>query len=176
MHHNNERNGRFMLNKYPLWKNLLILFLIGIGFIYALPNLYPEDYAVQISGASATTDINEGVLKRAENALQEDVITYLESSVADANAMVRVDTNEQKLRAKSVLQRALGNDYVVALNLAPTTPEWLTNIGASPMKLGLDLRGGVHFLLEVDIPEALKLRLDVYSSELKQRMRDDRIR
>ncbi len=165
-----------MLNKYPLWKNLLILILIGIGFVYALPNLYPEDYAVQISGASATTDINEGVLRRAETALQEAGIAYRDPALGEANAMVRVDTNEQQLRAKSVLQKALGNDYVVALNLAPTTPEWLTGIGASPMKLGLDLRGGVHFLLEVDIPEALKLRLDVYSSELKQRMRDDRIR
>lgn len=165
-----------MLNKYPLWKNLLILVLIGIGFIYALPNLYPEDFAVQISGASATTEVDEGVLRRAENALKEAGIPYRDPELGETNAMVRVETNEQQLRAKSVLQNALGNDYVVALNLAPTTPEWLTKIGAAPMKLGLDLRGGVHFLLEVDIPEALKLRLDVYSSELKQRMRDERIR
>lgn len=165
-----------MLNKYPLWKNLLILVLLGIGFIYALPNLYPEDFAVQITGSSATTTVDESVLRRAESALKEAGIPYRDPELGASNAMVRVETNDQQLRAKAVLQKVLGRDYVVALNLAPTTPEWLTSLGAFPMKLGLDLRGGVHFLLEVDIPQALKQRLDVYSSEFKQRMRDDRIR
>ncbi len=165
-----------MLNKYPLWKYLLILFLIGIGFLYAAPNLYPDDYAVQVSGASATTVIDQDVLSRAEQALREAGIEYRDPEVGEGNVAVRVDTSESQLRAKSVLQRALGSNYVVALNLAPTTPEWLTAIGAAPMKLGLDLRGGVHFLLEVDIPEALKQRLEVYVSEIKQRMREEKIR
>src|SRR5690606_24207201 len=165
-----------MLNKYPLWKYLLILFLIGIGFLYAAPNLYPDDYAVQVSGASATTVIDNDVLSRAEQALREAGIDYRDPEVGAGNVAVRVDTSESQLRAESVLQRALGCNYVVALNLAPTTPEWLMAIGAAPMKVGLDLRGGVHFLLEVDIPEALKQRLEVYVSEIKQRMREEKIR
>jgi preprotein translocase subunit SecD len=167
-----------MLNKYPLWKNLLILVVVLIGVIYALPNFYPDDYAIQIAGARSGTTIDQRTLERATNALEQAGISYQQPEVSEdrSNALIRLAGSEQQLRAKAVVQAAVGDDYVVALNLAETTPEWLSAIGAGPMTLGLDLRGGVHFLLEVDMVEAVNQRLEVYSSEIKRRLRDERIR
>lgn len=165
-----------MLNKFPLWKNLLILLVIGLGFVYAMPNLYPEEFAVQISGARSTTAVDDRTLTKVTETLDAAGIAYRSPVLGERNASVRFDSGEDQLRAKTVLQRALGDGYLVALNLAPTTPEWLSSLGAGPMKLGLDLRGGVHFLLEVDMEKALEQRLDVYSSEIKRRLREEKIR
>lgn len=162
-----------MLNRYPLWKNILILLAICLGGIYALPNLYPDDYALQISGSRSSTTIDDRLLKRVERALEKADITYRDVELTEKNAMLRFNSGDAQLAAKSVVQSAVGDDYLVALNLAPTTPEWLSSMGAGPMKLGLDLRGGVHFLLEVDTAKALVQRLDVYASEIKIKLREE---
>ncbi len=165
-----------MLNRYPLWKNILILVAIGLGVVYALPNLYPDDYALQISGSRSSTIIDEQLVKRAERALDKAGIAYRGAEVIEKNAMLRFDSGDEQLAAKPIIQAALGDNYIAALNLAPTTPDWLTSMGAGPMKLGLDLRGGVHFLLEVDMDKALTQRLDVYASEIKTKLREEKIR
>ncbi|SBT18288.1 Protein translocase subunit SecD [Marinomonas gallaica] len=165
-----------MLNKYPLWKYLLILLVIALGVIYALPNLYPDDPALQLSTQKSTTVVDQRTLATAEKALQDAGIELKEAEVTSAGGTLRFNSGEDQLAAKPVISAALGESYVVALNLVPTTPDWLSSIGAGPAKLGLDLRGGVHFLLEVDTPAALKQRLDVAASEMKNAMRTERIR
>jgi preprotein translocase subunit SecD len=165
-----------MLNKYPLWKNLVIVFALVIGFIYALPNLFPDDYAVQITGARSTTVVDQRILERAVDALEAEGIEVKSSSLQERDALIRFTTAEQQLRARPVVQQALGRDYLVALNMAASTPDWLRAMGAGPMKLGLDLRGGVHFLLEVDMETALEQRLEAVAGQIKRQLRDERIR
>ena len=167
-----------MLNRYPLWKYLLILVVIGLGVVYALPNLYPDDPAIQISGASSTRTIDENDLSRSEAALEQAGIATKGVEVADngSSGLVRLVNRGQQLPAQDVVKRTLGGDYVVAQNLAPTTPQWLMNLGAGPMTLGLDLSGGVHFLLEVDMEKAIENRLNVYESEVRSLLRNERIR
>lgn len=165
-----------MLNRYPLWKNLMILLVLVIAGIYAAPNLYPDDYAVQVSG-TRTTEVTGDTLGQIESALKASGVEVKGTEMqADGVALVRLDSSDAQLAAKEAIADQLGNGYVVALNLAPTTPEWLSSIGAGPMKLGLDLRGGVHFLLEVDMAQAVGQRLDVYVSEIKSKLRDERLR
>ncbi|MDR0209112.1 MAG: protein translocase subunit SecD [Pseudomonas putida] len=166
-----------MLNKYPLWKYLLILVVLAIGFIYSAPNLYPDDPAVQISGASSALHVSQADLDRATKALTDGGIAVKGGSLGEkGSALVRLTNQEDQLPAKDVVRKALGDDYVVALNLAQTTPQWLRNLGASPMKLGLDLSGGVHFLLEVDMDKAMSARMKVYEGEVKTLLRKERIR
>ncbi|MFW2422542.1 MAG: protein translocase subunit SecD [Porticoccaceae bacterium] len=165
-----------MPNKYPLWKNLMILLAITLGFIYAAPNLYPPDPAIQLSGQSGAMVIDEDVLRQVERSLDEANIEHFEG-VADGEAiLIRLRDKEQQLSAKEVIQQSLGGAYIVALNLAPTTPDWLRNFGASPMKLGLDLSGGVHFLLEVDLDAALATRLESELEDAKVALREARVR
>jgi preprotein translocase subunit SecD len=167
-----------MLNKYPLWKYLLILAVLLVGIVYSAPNLFPDDPAIQISGASTARPIGQGDLERVGKALAEAGIAVKASSLANEGkaGLVRLTDQEHQLRAKDVARKVLGDEYVVALNLAPTTPGWLHALGASPMKLGLDLSGGVHFLLEVDMDKALDARLKVYESEVKSLLRKERQR
>ncbi|GAB3377590.1 preprotein translocase subunit SecD [Azotobacter armeniacus] len=167
-----------MLNKYPLWKYLLILAVLLIGIVYSAPNLFPDDPAIQISGASTARQIGQGDLERVGKALAEAGITVKASSLANEGkaGLVRLADQERQLEAKDVARKVLGDEYVVALNLAPTTPGWLRALGATPMKLGLDLSGGVHFLLEVDMDKALDARLKVYESEVKSLLRKERQR
>ncbi len=170
------QTGCVMLNKYPLWKYLLILVVLGVGFIYSAPNLYPDDPAVQLTGASTALKVGQAELDRAEQALKDAGIAVKAGSLGDKGALLRLTRQEDQLPAKDVVRRALGDDYVVALNLAQTTPEWLRQLGASPMKLGLDLSGGVHFLLEVDMDKAVTARLNVYEGEVKSLLRKERVR
>jgi preprotein translocase subunit SecD len=165
-----------MLNKYPLWKNLVILIALVIGFIYALPNLFPDDFAIQITGARSSTEVSERVLDRAVQALESEGIEVKGRSLQDRNALIRLTSSDDQLRARPVVQRALGDQYLVALNMAPSTPAWLKSLGAGPMKLGLDLRGGVHFLLEVDMDTAVHQRLEALSGQIKRELREERIR
>ncbi|MBA1191864.1 protein translocase subunit SecD [Pseudomonas entomophila] len=167
-----------MLNKYPLWKYALIVLVLAVGFIYSAPNLYPDDPAVQISGASTALQINQADLDRASKALTDAGITVKGTNLGEQGkgALLRLANQEDQLPAKDVVRKVLGDDYVVALNLAPTTPQWLRNLGASPMKLGLDLSGGVHFLLEVDMDKAMSARMKVYEGEVKTLLRKERIR
>ncbi|MBL3557090.1 MULTISPECIES: protein translocase subunit SecD [Marinobacter] len=165
-----------MLNKYPLWKNLVIVIALVIGFIYALPNVFPDDYAVQITGARSSTEVNQRILERAVDALEAKGIAVKESEIQERDALIRLNNADAQLRARPVVQDALGRDYLVALNMAPSTPDWLKSLGAGPMKLGLDLRGGVHFLLEVDMETAVEQRLESMSSQIKRELRDERVR
>ncbi|MDY7559214.1 protein translocase subunit SecD [Pseudomonas sp. 10B1] len=167
-----------MLNKYPLWKYILILAVLVVGVIYSAPNLYPDDPAIQISGASTALQVNQADLDRVSKALVDAGITVKGASLAENGkaGLLRLSKQEDQLPAKDVVRKALGDDYVVALNLARTTPKWLRGLGASPMKMGLDLSGGVHFLLEVDMDKALEARLKVYDGEVKTLLRKERLR
>ncbi|HBB79495.1 protein-export membrane protein SecD [Stutzerimonas xanthomarina] len=167
-----------MLNRFPLWKYLLILVVLAVACIYSAPNLYPDDPAVQITGATTSLNVTEADLSRAGAALEEAGIEVKETSLDEQGrgGLLRLVHQDDQLPAKDVIRRALGDAYVVALNLAPTTPDWLRNLGASPMKLGLDLSGGVHFLLEVDMDKAVETRLNVHEGEVKSLLRKERVR
>jgi preprotein translocase subunit SecD len=165
-----------MLNKFPLWKNLLILTVVVFGLTYAAPNFYPADAAVQLSGQSGAMVIDETVLAKVEKSLEEGNIEYFGGVADGESALIRIRDKDMQLRAKEIIQAEMGNDYIVALNLAPTTPEWLSNLGGTPMKLGLDLSGGVHFLLEVDLDKALDVRLVGDLEDIKAALREERIR
>lgn len=167
-----------MLNRYPLWKYLLIVAVLALGLIYATPNLYPDDPAIQISGSSSTQTIEQSDLQRMEKALNDAGIATkgAELSSNASSGLVRLVHHADQLPAQDIVRRTLGNQFVVAQNLAATTPDWLLNIGAGPMKLGLDLAGGVHFLLEVDMDKAIEARVNVYDSELRTVFRNERIR
>ena len=165
-----------MPNKFPLWKNVLILLVIVFGFIFAAPNLYPPDPAIQLSGQSGAMVIDELVLQKVEQALDDAGIEYFAGEADGESALIRLRDIDRQLRAKEVIQAEMGGNYIVALNLAPTTPKWLSDLGGQPMKLGLDLRGGVHFLLEVDLDAALTTRLEGDLQDIKAALRDERIR
>ncbi|MEC8158106.1 MAG: protein translocase subunit SecD [Pseudomonadota bacterium] len=167
-----------MLNRYPLWKNLFITLIVAMGFYYAAPNLYAPDPALQIGGSSGAQGVNERLMERASAALSEAGIGHFGEEVQDSGktGLIRLQSREQQLKAQAILQRTLGDGYIVALNLAPTTPDWLISGGAQPMKLGLDLSGGVHFKLEVDVNAATDRKLEQYENGIKRRLREERIR
>ncbi|MEG6544676.1 protein translocase subunit SecD [Acinetobacter bereziniae] len=161
--------------RYPAWKYLLILVVLVISTLYALPSLYPDEPAVQISGAKAGTTIDKSVLQKAEQILKSENINSHDNTFTNNAALLRLSTSEAQLKAKEALSQGLGDSYTVALNLAQTTPEWLRKIGAKPMKLGLDLRGGVHFLLEVDMDKAITQRMETSANDLRREFRDNKI-
>ncbi|MFT6431070.1 MAG: preprotein translocase subunit SecD [Halopseudomonas sp.] len=167
-----------MLNRYPLWKYLLIIAVLMLGLLYAMPNLYPDDPAIQISSAQTGQTIEQRELDRIESALQAAGIETKGTDLGDLDrsGLVRLVERSDQLAAQDVVRRTLGPQFVVAQNLAPTTPQWLMNIGAGPMKLGLDLSGGVHFLLEVDMDKAIEARVNVYESEIRNLLRSERVR
>jgi preprotein translocase subunit SecD len=165
-----------MPNTFPLWKNLVILLVIIFAFTYASPNLFPPDPAIQMSGQSGAMVIDESVLGLVEKSLDEAGIEYFDGEADGQSLLVRLKDIKMQLRAKEVIQAEMGGNYIVALNLAPTTPEWLSGLGGVPMKLGLDLSGGVHFLLEVDLDSALAVRLDSDLQDIKEKLREERIR
>ena len=165
-----------MPNTFPLWKNLMILLVIMFGFTFAAPNLFPPDPAIQMSGQSGAMVIDESVLKLVEKSLDEAGIEYFAGEADGQSLIVRLQDIKMQLRAKEVIQAEMGGNYIVALNLAPTTPDWLSSLGGVPMKLGLDLSGGVHFLLEVDLDSALAVRLDSDLQNIKEKLREERIR
>ncbi|WP_163767439.1 protein translocase subunit SecD [Providencia stuartii] len=160
-----------MLNRYPLWKYLMLIAAILIGLLYALPNLYGEDPAVQITGVRGTA-ANEQTLIQVQKTLEKDNIQSKSIALENGAVLARFNNPDIQLRAREALVSALGDQYVVALNLAPATPKWLEAVGGEPMKLGLDLRGGVHFLMEVDMDTALsKLQeqnMDGIRNDLRQ--------
>lgn len=164
-----------MLNKFPLWKNLMVIVILAVAALYALPNLYGEDFAVQVS-ATRTTTVDTQVLGTVEETLEELNIAPKSVVMEEGQILVRLNSDSEQLRAREAILQALGSDYVVALNLAPATPEWLEAFGASPMKLGLDLRGGVHFLMEVDMNEAMRKILGQMRDTIRADLREERIR
>ncbi len=167
-----------MLNKYPLWKYLLVLFVVLFGLFYAAPNLYAPDPALQVTGESSAQLIDDEILGRALAALDESGVEHFDAVVDESgrNALIRLRDKEQQLPAQARVSRALGDGFIVALNLAPTTPDWLSDYGATPMKLGLDLSGGVHFMLEVDVKAAIDRRMEYYTNSVKRTLREERIR
>lgn len=165
-----------MLNKYPLWKYLLILAVLALGLVYSAPNLYPDDPAIQVSGNSTALKIQQGDLDRSVAALKQAGIDVKSASVSERGGLLRLTKLGDQLPAKDVVRKVLGDDYVVALNLAPTTPDWLRSVHATPMKLGLDLSGGVHFLLEVDMEKAVSARVKIYEGEVRTLLRKERVR
>ena len=167
-----------MLNKYPLWKYLLVLSTLLLGLFYAAPNLYAPDPALQIAGQSSSQQIDDKTLRRALNALDEAGIAYFGQTIdaSGRQALLRLEDADQQLVAQARVSRALGDGFIVALNLAPTTPDWLSDYGGQPMKLGLDLSGGVHFKLEVDVDAAAERRMEYFVNDTKRALREDRIR
>ncbi len=164
-----------VIMQYPAWKYLVIVVVLIIAGLYAAPNLYPDEPAVQITSAAAGTQLSESVLTESQSLLKEAGINYHDGNFEGNTALVRLDNTEEQLKAREVLRQNLGENYVVALNLAQTTPEWLRSIGAKPMKLGLDLRGGVRFVLEVDMAKALEQRLESASRDMRRDLRAERI-
>jgi preprotein translocase subunit SecD len=164
------------MNRFAPWKTVLILLVLIFSVIYALPNLYPDEPSLQISGVNAGITVDDAQLQRVNQYLAAANIAVKSAKLEAGNILLRFSNSELQLKAKDVLQMQLGDDYLAALNLAPTTPEWLKKLGAAPIKLGLDLRGGVHFLLEVDLKSALQQRQGVLLEEVKTQLREQKIR
>ncbi|ASK19869.1 MAG: protein translocase subunit SecD [Vreelandella alkaliphila] len=164
-----------MLNRYPLWKYLLILVVLVVGLIYSLPNLFPADPAIQVSDAQGDS-LDERQISRVEEALIDSDIGIKAIEETNGQWLIRLQSDDDQLDARDIAADVLGSDATVALNLADATPGWLQAFSASPMTLGLDLRGGVHFLLEVDMDAALTQRLEVNASAMRELLRGERIR
>ena len=163
------------MKRYGLWRYLLILLILGLGIVYSLPNLYAPDPAVQISYTSSSQTADEFLAERVADIVKNEDF-YTKIQLENDYVLVRTDTYQNQLKLKELLSSKLINDVVIALNLAPTTPKWLVDIGANPMKLGLDLRGGVHFLMQVDTETALRNRQDGTLQDLRIRFREENIR
>ena len=164
------------MNRYSSWKYILILIVIAVGILYALPNLYGSAPAVQISASSASAEVSELTELQVNIALDEADIKAVSMELAEGRLTIRFADEEAQLRARDVLQESLGISHVVALNLAPDTPDWLRELGAEPMFLGLDLRGGVHFLMEVDMESAVKTSEERYVSDIRTTLRENKVR
>ncbi|MBO8414779.1 MAG: protein translocase subunit SecD [Proteobacteria bacterium] len=163
-----------MLNKFPWWKNLLVFLVIGLGFFYAVPNLYGEDPALQISGTHGTT-VDATVQQQVQNLLTAKNISG-DYELENEQLLIRFKSTEQQILARDLVQDALGDNYITALNLAPATPAWMRSLGMHPLKLGLDLRGGVHFLMEVDMNEAMNKMKTQLVSDFRTELRNNDLR
>ncbi|HEY9397539.1 MAG TPA: protein translocase subunit SecD [Burkholderiales bacterium] len=169
------------MNRYPLWVYITVAVALVIGLLYTLPNFYGESPAVQVSGARATVKVDQATLGRIEQTLGSANITYTGAQLDTNGIKVRFPDTDIQLRARDLLDRTLNTDqearsYTVALNLLPASPGWLSAIGALPMYLGLDLRGGVHFTLQVDMRGALTKRLDSLTGDIRSTLRDKSVR
>ncbi|MDH5613249.1 MAG: protein translocase subunit SecD [Gammaproteobacteria bacterium] len=163
-----------MLNHYSLWKYLMLAIVLIMGSIYALPNLYGEDPSVQISHRSQALEEDDRLL--VESALKKEDITFKHIELADNKVLVRFNDEQVQLKAADILKAALDKKYLVALNLAAATPNWLRSLNASPMYLGLDLRGGIHFLMEVDMHAAIKRVEESLLSDIRSFLREEKVR
>ncbi len=169
------KNNAVPLNSYPLWRYLMILVIVILGVIYALPNIYGESNAVQVSpknGASITPQLVEQV----QTVLQQNQVAFNNLTANAADIEMRFSDTTEQMKAQEALQQALGSNYSVAINLAPNTPKWLQAIGANPMKLGLDLRGGMYFLLDIDMQSVINSSLQNTVSDLRTNLREQNIR
>ncbi|MEP6657800.1 MAG: protein translocase subunit SecD [Betaproteobacteria bacterium] len=163
------------MNRYPLWKYLIIIAALLIGLIYTLPNFFSESPAVQVSSSKAAVKIDSSLLSTTEEALKGAGIAYSGATLDPLGVKVRFADTDAQSKAKEVLQTRLGDNYIVALNLVSSSPQWLTSIGALPMYLGLDLRGGVHFLLQVDMKAALDKAADRYTTDIRTLLREKKV-
>ena len=165
------------MNRYPLWKNLLILAAVVTGFIYALPNIYAPDPAIQITGVRGGITVDDSVMTQATKRLDEENIRYFGVEVTENTGLIRFYAQDDQFVARRLVQQELGpQNYVVAFNRAATTPDWLVSMGARPMNLGLDLSGGVHFLLEVDTEQVLTREMESVEDVLRRKIREENLR
>src|SRR5512143_87937 len=163
------------MNRYPLWKYVLIAIALVVGILYTLPNFFPEVPAVQVSTSKSTAKVDTALLGTVEDALKAASITYRGAALDATGIKIRFSDPDTQLKAKDVLQGKLGDDYIVALNLLSSSPHWLAAVGALPMYLGLDLRGGVHFLLQVDMKAALDKAADRYTTDIRSLLREKKV-
>ncbi len=169
------------MNRYPLWKYIIVAVAVVLGFVYTLPNFFGESPAVQVSSAKATLKVDQKTQASVEEALKVAGIAHNGIQLDFNGVKTRFSDTDTQLKARDMLEKAFNPDpadpqYVVALNLLSASPKWLTSLRALPMYLGLDLRGGVHFLLQVDMKGALTKRLDSTSADLRTAMRDKNLR
>lgn len=164
-----------MLNRYPLWKYLMVLFALLVAMLYALPNLYGEDPAIQVTGARGAS-VDMATMDTVTQALEKENLSHKSIALENGSILVRFNDTDTQISARDIISEALDSDLIVALNLAPSTPNWLESIGAAPMKLGLDLRGGVHFLMEVDMDAAMKTLIGQQEEAFRSELREERIR
>ncbi|EKE74929.1 protein translocase subunit SecD [Gallaecimonas xiamenensis] len=163
-----------MLNKYPLWKYLMLVLVTIFGFLYAAPNLYGEDPAIQVSGVRNAV-VDNSTLDKMRSVLADNQLEAKSVALENGLMLARFKSTEDQLKAQELVAKAMGDDYSVALNLAPATPAWLQSINAGPMKLGLDLRGGVHFLMEVDMAEAMNKADEQLQQDLRANLREEKL-
>jgi len=164
-----------VLNRYPLWKYLMVVFTIAIAALYALPNIYGEDPAIQVTGARGAS-VDMSTLDSVTKALDKQGLSHKSIALENGSILVRFNDTDTQISARDVISESLGKDKIVALNLAPATPDWLESIGAAPMKLGLDLRGGVHFLMEVDMDAAMEKLVGQQEEAFRSELREEKIR
>ncbi len=164
-----------MLNRYPLWKYLMVVSFILVSALYALPNIYGEDPAIQITGARGAS-VDMSTLDAITEVLEKENLPKKSIALEDGSILVRFLDTDTQISARDAINSTLGKEAVVALNLAPATPDWLDSIGATPMKLGLDLRGGVHFLMEVDMDAAMEKLVGQQEEAFRSELREQRIR
>ena len=163
------------MNRYPMWKNILVAIMILIGLIYTIPNFFGESPAVQITTTKSTSTLNPALLAQVEDIFKQEKIQYDGVYLDVRGVKARFANTDTQIRAKDVLQASLGSDYTVALNLLSRSPNWLRSLGAKPMYLGLDLRGGVHFLMQVDMKAALNKAADRFVGDFRVALRKERI-
>ncbi|MCX7184066.1 MAG: protein translocase subunit SecD [Nitrosospira sp.] len=163
------------MNRYPFWKYLIIVVSVLLGLLYTLPNFFGESPAVQVSPLRSAAKVDTVLLQRVEDALKKANLAPSGMFLEAGGIKARFADTDMQLKAKDALQSALGNNYVVALNLLPNSPQWLTSIGALPMYLGLDLRGGVHFMLQVDMKGALSKAMDRHGADIRGSLREQKI-
>ncbi|MGI9948987.1 protein translocase subunit SecD [Vibrio hyugaensis] len=164
-----------MLNRYPLWKYLMVFFAIITAALYALPNIYGEDPAIQVTGARGAS-VDMSTLDAVTKALDKEHLSHKSIALENGSILVRFNDTDTQISARDIISEALGKGKIVALNLAPATPDWLEAIGASPLKLGLDLRGGVHFLMEVDMDAAMEKLVGQQEEAFRSELREAKIR
>ena len=164
------------MNRYPLWKYILIVAALLVAFIYTLPNFFGDVPAVQVMPLRSTEKVDAVLLQRVEAALKTAGVTSTGVSLDPRGVKARFADSDTQIKAKDALQTALGSSYTVALNLLSASPEWLASVGALPMNLGLDLRGGVHFLLQVDMPKALEKAAERYQGDIRTLLREKKVR
>lgn len=166
-----------VFNRYPVWKNLLVLVVVLVAFLYAAPNLFGDDPAIQVSGANAAIPVTDATMNTIQQTLQSAQMNAKKIEWQQHKSLIlRFTSTDMQLKAREVIQQALGSDYLVALNLAPRTPGWLKTIGAMPMKYGLDLRGGIYLLMQVDADSVVKQQVEGDLNNIAQLLRTERIR
>ncbi|MBN3860516.1 protein translocase subunit SecD [Neisseriaceae bacterium PsAf] len=164
------------MNRYPLWKYILVLVVLVVSALYAIPNIFPETPAIQISAAKQPAEVTKDLQNQIIDQLKQNNIEVSGAFIQDESLKIRFQDQETQAKARAIIEDSLDNGYVVALNFIPSTPDWMAKIGAKPMYLGLDLRGGIHFLMQVDMEAAYRKKLDSYSTDIRRLLRDNKIR